>query len=320
MGPRRKGLLVLILSAIFAFPAASTTAADVEGSRDHPMISRYAGSEIIRFDEREFDEYALLTSEAKHRGGKEENLESCQMLEGGVTRITYRAPAGRSTLEVFRNYETALTEAGFEALYSCSDAACGGRYFNHAVVPYDLVFGDNYEDQRYLAARLAREEGDIYVSLYVARDQGAGSAAATQLDVITTKPMEGGMVTIDADAMAKGIAAEGHIAVYGIYFDTDKSDIKPESRPTLVEIAKLLTADPALELMIVGHTDNVGAPDYNLALSRRRAQAVVDALVSDHGIAASRLSHSGAGLTSPVASNRTEEGRAKNRRVELVER
>ncbi|MDP3936896.1 MAG: DUF4892 domain-containing protein [Deltaproteobacteria bacterium] len=320
MNARSRFLFASIVFLSLGLTVGSAEAKDVEGSLDHPMISRYAGSEIIRYDDREFDEYALLTSEAKHYGGKEKNLESCRMLEGRVTKITYRAPAGRSTLEVFRNYESALKEAGFEVLFGCDDQVCGGRNFNHAVVPYDLIFGDNYEDQRYLAAVLPREEGDIFISLYVARDEGAGSAAATQLDVITTKPMESGMVTIDADAMAKGIAAEGHIAVYGIYFDTDKADIKPESKPTLDEIAKLLTSEPTLEVMVVGHTDNVGTPEYNLGLSQKRAQAVVNALSSVYGVAPTRLSNSGAGLTSPVASNRTEEGRAKNRRVELVER
>jgi outer membrane protein OmpA-like peptidoglycan-associated protein len=297
---------------------------DIAGSRDHPLVSRYAGSGIIGYDEREFDEYALLTSKATKYGGKEKNLDACRTIEGKVTKITYRAPRERSTLEVFRNYENSLKEANFELLFNCAKEECGGRNFNHAVVPYDLVFGDYYQDQRYLAAKLPRDEGDVYLSLYVVHNRAGGGPGAdrvhVQLDVIETRPMEAGMVTIDAEAMAKGIAAEGHVAVYGIYFDIDKSEIKPESKPTLDEIAKLLNASPDLEVLVVGHTDNVGTPQYNLGLSRRRAEAVVRALTSDHGIASSRLTSSGAGLAAPVASNRTEEGRAKNRRVELVER
>ncbi len=299
----------LLISGMLFSLCLSTGAAygqDIEGGRDHPLISRYAGSEITGYDEREFDEYGLLTSKATKYGGKKKNLDACLMLEGKVTRITYRAPAERSTLEVFRNYEGALKEAGFEFLFSCSKEECGGRNFNHAVVPYDLVFGDYYEDQRYLAAKLPRGEGDIYISLYIVHNRAGGGRNAnrvqTQLDLIETRPMEGGMVTIDAEAMQKGLAAEGHVALYGIYFDTDKAVVKPESKPALVEIAKLLNAK------------------YNLGLSRRRAEAVVEALTSDHGIAPGRLTPSGAGLTAPVASNRTEEGRAKNRRVELVER
>jgi OOP family OmpA-OmpF porin len=95
------------------------------------------------------------------------------------------------------------------------------------------------------------------------------------LDVIDAVPIKTGMVTIEAAAMAKGISSSGHVALYGIYFDTDKADLKPESQPTLQEIAKLLKQDPSLKLHIVGHTDNVGGFDYNIGLSERRAAAVV---------------------------------------------
>ena len=110
----------------------------------------------------------------------------------------------------------------------------------------------------------------------------------------------------------------GKAAVYGIYFDTGKAEIKPESEPALKEIAKLLQADPKLKLYVVGHTDNSGGLDYNMKLSKDRADAVVKALTGKYGIAASRLSAFGVGPLAPVASNQTEEGRAKNRRVELV--
>ncbi len=108
------------------------------------------------------------------------------------------------------------------------------------------------------------------------------------------------------------------MALYGIYFDTDKAELKPESEPTLVEISKLLKADAKLKLFVVGHTDNVGTFDHNLKLSQASAAAVVAALTKKHGVAAARLTPFGAGPTSPVASNAAEAGRAKNRRVELV--
>jgi outer membrane protein OmpA-like peptidoglycan-associated protein len=144
--------------------------------------------------------------------------------------------------------------------------------------------------------------------------------AIVLLDVIEAKPMDTKMVTVSAGEMSKGIAATGHVALYGIYFDTDKTDIKPESAPTLKEIAALLKQDPKLLLFVVGHTDNVGGDDYNMDLSRRRATSVVTALTSQHGIDAKRLKPAGVGLLAPVAPNDTEEGRAKNRRVELVKR
>jgi outer membrane protein OmpA-like peptidoglycan-associated protein len=108
------------------------------------------------------------------------------------------------------------------------------------------------------------------------------------------------------------------VAVYGIYFDTGKSDLKPESEEAIAEIAKLLKGDTDLKLYVVGHTDNVGALDANMKLSGSRAEAVLQALVRTHGIAASRLKSFGNGPYAPVATNDTDEGRAKNRRVELV--
>jgi outer membrane protein OmpA-like peptidoglycan-associated protein len=126
-------------------------------------------------------------------------------------------------------------------------------------------------------------------------------------------------VTMDAAAMAAGLGTNGSIALYGVYFDTGKSDLKPESEPTLKEIAQLLTGSSALKVFIVGHTDMVGDTATNMRLSQARAEAVVNALVSKHKIGAARLVAFGNGPYAPVASNKTDEGRAKNRRVELVE-
>jgi outer membrane protein OmpA-like peptidoglycan-associated protein len=120
--------------------------------------------------------------------------------------------------------------------------------------------------------------------------------------------------------MADGISTMGHFAVYGIYFDTDKAEIKPESEPALAEMTKLLKDNPSLNVFIVGHTDSTGTFEHNLTLSMDRASAVVNALVSGHGIAAARLKPYGVASLAPVASNATEDGKSKNRRVELVER
>jgi outer membrane protein OmpA-like peptidoglycan-associated protein len=125
-------------------------------------------------------------------------------------------------------------------------------------------------------------------------------------------------VVADAAAMNGDLNASGHVAVYGIYFDSGKSNLKPESAQAIGEIAKLLTANPALKLYVVGHTDNQGGVEGNLKLSQDRAEAVLQSLVREHGIAASRLRSFGCGLFAPVAANDREEGRAKNRRVELV--
>jgi OOP family OmpA-OmpF porin len=125
--------------------------------------------------------------------------------------------------------------------------------------------------------------------------------------------------TITAAALASEIAQTGHVAVYGIYFDTGKAELKPQSDPTLAEIGKLLAANAQLKLFVIGHTNNVGGLTANLVLSKQRADAVVAALVTRYHVATARLRASGMGPLAPVATNRTEEGRARNRRVELVE-
>ena len=125
-------------------------------------------------------------------------------------------------------------------------------------------------------------------------------------------------IVADADALLGGLAATGHVAVTGIFFDTGKAELKPESGPALAEIGKLMAKQPGLKLFVVGHTDTVGTPESNLALSQARAEAVLQALVQGHGVAAARLRPFGAGPFAPVASNDAEEGRAQNRRVELV--
>jgi OmpA-OmpF porin, OOP family len=125
-------------------------------------------------------------------------------------------------------------------------------------------------------------------------------------------------VEASAEKMGTDINATGHVSIYGIYFDTGKADVKPESDAAIAEIAKLLKNDAALKLYVVGHTDNVGSLDSNMKLSKDRADAVVKVLIEKHGIAPARLKAYGVASLAPVVSNDTSEGKAKNRRVELV--
>jgi OmpA-OmpF porin, OOP family len=125
-------------------------------------------------------------------------------------------------------------------------------------------------------------------------------------------------VVANADAMGNDINNTGHVAVYGIYFETGKADINPESAAAISQISVLLTNDKSLKIYVVGHTDNVGSIDANMKLSKDRADAVVNSLVANYGISAERLKSFGVASLAPVASNDTEDGRAKNRRVELV--
>jgi outer membrane protein OmpA-like peptidoglycan-associated protein len=348
---RTQSAAILISTALLTWPpVAAAQLKDVKGAKDTPIIKRYEGSVILGYDFRKFNDYELLLGPVKEPDGGPRNKltpTKSEHLEGQTTRILYVAPEGRSPLEVIRNYEQELQKNGFEVLFKCAREKCGSddgwlaEYYlyegNRKLRHYppagsgrppgqvsEYAFSGT-KDQQYLAAKRTSPQGDVYASVYVALGQfdmhkETFDHALVLLDVIESKPMDTKMVTVDSSAMAKSIAATGHVALYGIYFDTDKTDIKPESAATLKEISALLKQDPKLSLYVVGHTDNVGGEEYNMDLSRRRAAAVVAALTSQHAIDAKRLKAAGVGLLAPVAPNDTEEGRAKNRRVELVKR
>ena len=303
------------LAVLGLLGSAVGMAEDVKNSADHPLISRFEGSSIVAYRLAEFDEYrlAMAPTNGQRPGANrlaevEETFDdsNSRHLEGRLTMITYEAPETSSTLQVMRSYEQALTRAGFETLFSCTNRECIGgaptqpcsgcgawqMRFSTAIMRragFNLV-GRIYENQRYMAARLPRPEGDVYVSLYVA---GLPKPLA-QLDVVEVEPLEAGLVTVDAAAMAREIETTGSVALYGIYFETDKASVTPESQPTLRQIAELLNRGDDLALLVVGHTDNTGTFERNMTLSNERAQAVVAALVSDFGVAASRLTAVGA--------------------------
>lgn len=313
--------------ALLLLAPALTPVGAAERGHDHPLVGRFQGAEISNYEQKDFDEYPLIIRKAGHYGGISKNADAIRAVEGKITRITYRSDKKYSTLEVFRAYRETLAGKDFELLFECADAECGGRDFNHASPGYRFssgAFAENYSDQRYLAAHLPRDQGDAYVAVQTARATSIGgvnkNAVYTQVDVVELRPRTSKVVVIKADKMGERISAEGKVVLYGLYFDTDSARIKPASEPTLNEIAKLLESKPQLDLLVVGHTDNQGAFDYNIDLSKRRAGSVVDVLVTEHGIARSRLKPWGVGFTAPAATNATEAGRAKNRRVELVER
>ncbi len=281
---------------------------DAEGSEDHPMISRYEGSYITGYQQFAYDRQELVTA-------KEDEEFVWTAFEGEVTRIRYTAPEGRSALEVHRNYKMALQDAGFEIVYEHTD--------DRGVLPSDDQLGYYYDtfrsgrDSKYSLARLANSAGDTYVAIYTARRH---DETRNLLLIVEEKPMETGMVDVSVDAatMASDIDDAGRVMLYGIHFDTDQATIKPESESTLAEIASLLKNHPDLNLGVVGHTDAVGGLEYNMDLSERRAMAVVEYLTSEFDISDHRLSAHGVGFLAPQATNETEEGRARNRRVELI--
>jgi OOP family OmpA-OmpF porin len=323
-------------------PAAKTEQAktgeaktgDVAGARDYPGLPRFRGSAIIGYQALAFDAFRLPTGPAERDADDAWQTPSVLALEGKITGFVYALPRGTATLEVFRNYQDALQAAGFAPLFACDDdQACGdgGILAQRVYVGSHVMQNGGLRSAQavtygseihYLAAKRVAEGRETYVSLVVAQESNMGGndqdSVSVVLHVIEPKPMGSSMVFVDAAKMATDIAASGHVTLYGLYFDTDSATVKPDSEPTLKEIAALLTREAGLKLYIVGHTDSQGGYDYNMGLSARRARAVAEVLAARFAIAPDRLHTAGVGLLAPIASNATDDGRAKNRRVELV--
>lgn len=278
----------------------------VHAQKEHPLIQSYAGSVLSKFEQSEFEDYKLVT------GINSKNVFSSQSLQGKVTRQVFSNPTERSTLEIFSNYQAALVKAKAETLFSCQLDTCGPSWGRSAWNQFNGLFSAADGDPRYLAAHLQTAELNIYVAIMVGKKR-------TQIDIIEIKAMQTDQVSLDANFMKNEIDRLGKIALYGIYFDTGEAKIKPESKPALMEVVKLLSDNPSLKLYVVGHTDMQGNLQFNMQLSEKRAQSVVQSLVKDYGVNTSRLAGYGVGPLVPVLTNQNDSGRASNRRVELVE-
>jgi len=277
---------------------------DARGSSDHPVLSRYPGSRIQTYSQVDFDQYPLALGVENNRPA------NIQRIEGKVTKIGYVNPTGRSALEIYSNYERALRSSGFEALWSCVGTACGQPMYWHPV--NGLTASGGLRDNRYLAVRGKVDDQIVTIAMAV-------NTTGTTIHIVESKVMETGLVSASAAELSRGIERDGHISIYNIYFAVGKADLKAESKAALDEVAQLLKNQPTLKLMVVGHTDSTGDLNMNMKLSSDRAAAVVKALTMTYNIATTRLSHHGVGPLAPVASNRTDEGKVKNRRVDLVE-
>jgi OOP family OmpA-OmpF porin len=215
-------------------------------------------------------------------------IDKDNVWEGKLTQTNYTQKEGTKNLsfiQIVRNYENSVKKLGGKTLLA------EGRIYN---------------------GKIEAKKGVTYISA-----EAFNEGSDYTLIIVECKPMED-EVAVDASALNQGISQTGKIAVYGIYFDSGKSIIKPESKPTIDEIVKMLGQAPKLKIFVVGHTDSDGLVESNMKLSSDRAAAVVKVL-TENGIAATRLKSSGVGPYCPVESNHTDEGKAKNRRVELVE-
>jgi outer membrane protein OmpA-like peptidoglycan-associated protein len=272
--------VLLLAIVVVATLPCSAGAQDVEGAKDHPLFNRLPNYHIDSYQESEFDSYDAFV----------DSDGSYKTVEGRYTYINYYFDEGTQY----------LSEAAIKRNYSEAFKKIGG------VV--------HYEDGENVYMSLDKGGKVTWV-----RVQAWNGGQGVALYIVEEAPMEQYIVA-DADALAREIGLAGKAAVHGIFFDTDQAVVKPESGPALAEVVKLLVANPSMKVFVVGHTDTVGQFDHNMDLSRRRAAAVVEVLVSQHGVDRGRLTPHGVGPLAPAASNRTDDGRATNRRVELVER
>jgi OOP family OmpA-OmpF porin len=325
------------IAAALVYSVGLAHAADVPGAKDPPGFKRYEGSQIIHHAESRYGAYLL----DRDSGG----WSKTETAEGEIARVVYLVPEGPTALEVLRNYEQMLSDAGFQQTFELKADAVTVitsyffRNFFYGFEKYEATkptalykYGDAAANPHYATYKGAKDGKEVTVAVMVGEaaamdwaEPGVNKPIAVKkgqviaaMDVITGKAIENKMVLVKAADIADALASKGSIDLYGIFFDVDKTDIKPDSDKTLDEVAGLLKIDRGLRLEVSGHTDNTGSAEHNLKLSEGRAQSVVDALVKKYGIDAARLQAKGYGDTKPVAPNETEDGRAKNRRVELT--
>jgi OmpA-OmpF porin, OOP family len=275
----KKPLFVLtVILSVLMTFAAAAQQGDAKNCNDHQLFPTRMPN--YRIEACKVEDYGFYEFNA----GKPPKTR----VEGKFTFITYAFTGAResepSSLEVVRNYENAIKKVGGT-----------------------IVFSD---PRWFVTAKITKDGNEAWVEAM----KGNGKIWLR----IVEKAAMAQHIEASAEIFQNDIRSTGHAAVYGITFDTDSAVIKPESAQAIGEVAKLLKADPNLKIYVVGHTDNTGAAEHNLKLSQDRAQSVMQELVQKQGIASARLKSYGCGQYAPVASNDNEEGKAKNRRVELV--
>lgn len=302
---------------------------DRRGAVDHPVLSRYQGSVLYMTGGENLGRARIADLDK----GK----VTLRAVEGRISNRFYFAPAGRSALEVQRNYLQALTAAGFKPMISCEVEQCARLNLQGAIsdLPRNAAWDEgnavvsgifnsgNQPFFHYVSARKEVPGGTMYVQVGLVgspKEPPINGRVRQFMQIIEPATLEDGKVLVDMKGIQQGLQRDGKIALYGVHFDTGKAVIRDESSEQLKQMAAALKAEPSLKVFIVGHTDSQGDFESNIALSQRRAQAVVDALSTRHGIAANRLTARGVASLSPVSANTSEDGRAKNRRVELVVR
>lgn len=289
--------------------AEPTQQADADDlALDHPLLSRYPGAELERHEKVDTETFTLPMP------GKQP-----LSLQGDLARHSYDIKQV-STLKVFENYQQALQKAGFSHIVVCKLTDCGDDEAMQKVGDALALQGDVYNFHSkpyYLVSKLTAGGQDHYVALYIGAYE---SDVRVHQVIISTKAVQTDLVKADASELKRQLETAGKALIYGIYFDTGKAEVKPESKAALTEIAKLLTQNASLKLYVVGHTDDTGNSQANQQLSEQRAQAVVKALTGEFKISASRLEAHGVGPFAPASNNTSAAGKQLNRRVELVQK
>jgi outer membrane protein OmpA-like peptidoglycan-associated protein len=304
--------LFTILILFSALPWLSTTEvfAAKKVHTDHPLIAAYEGSKIYSKKSKEFDEYELFKGY-----DKQQKAYVSETLVGKITQILYVNPKERSAFEIYRNYQQALDQEGAEIIYECNQAKnrqCVDSYVGATLRIKFNINSIGNKTGRYMVSKLQNEQYSAYLVIGVIDKY-------TDIHVIEVREMETDKVVFNLQTMQNDIDKQGFVVIEGLYFDTDKSELKASSKEALEITALLLNQRPELDFFVVGHTDSQGEFGYNMDLSKGRATAVMSALVDDYNIARSRLLAYGVGPLSPIASNAEAAGMSKNRRVVLVQ-
>ncbi|WP_444998277.1 DUF4892 domain-containing protein [Aliikangiella sp. IMCC44359] len=313
-----KYVLFFILLSSIASIEVNAARKDKKGSQDHPLISRYPDSYIYNYNNFDFDEFYIATSPVYKK------KMQTQRVTGKLSGLVYRLPSNVTDFQAMENYTQALKKQGFKKIFQCVQEACGMSFahvlFNkHNSQKYKTVELSNMHGKRrfrYWVGKWQRPQGDIYVSL-LALNKG-GKSSWLQQHVVESKPMKTGLITLTPDSLNRDINQNGKAVLEGLFFEYNKSELKQDSNNALNAIAAYLKNNPQIKAYVVGHTDNSGNDDYNLKLSQARANSVKETLVKKYKINTKRLTPIGIGPYSPVTSNSDQDGKAKNRRVELV--
>ncbi|NOZ13782.1 MAG: OmpA family protein [Acidobacteria bacterium] len=334
---------VMMLFAMFLFTVSGFSAdrnlyennqwvghRDVAGSRDYPLVSRFSGSIIQYCKTLKWDKYTLPVSPIVPDGGGKTWKKKLN-LAGKITRLQYTVSRDNNSAYVYANYLTALKNAGWKILFTGngdrqlgndSREWCNYYYGNDGLNlgRYGNSFNPEGDNHCYIAAEYQDEGRTVYAAIYITDYENSPKGLAFTLitqDTIEIQAPKTGLVT--AKVMTDKIRSRGHVSLDGVYFESGKATLKRSSSAQLKTIAEFLKAHGKRKYYIVGHTDNIGTYERNMALSLNRAKAVKNVLVQRFGIPVTQLKACGVGPVAPVLSNETEDGRARNRRVEIAE-